>query len=71
MDGSWYGINDFCVFADGSAIDTWTLEYHAAQNDKGNNITLKGLTQGSALQSRHGVYYRHNNVACTVGVLYM
>ena len=27
--GKWYGVNDFCVFADGSAIDTWTLTYHA------------------------------------------
>ena len=37
-NGSWYGINDFCVFADGSAMDTWTLEYHAALNNMGNNI---------------------------------
>ena len=27
--GKWYGVNDFCVFADGSAMDTWTLTYHA------------------------------------------
>ena len=37
-NSSWYGINDFCVFADGSAIDTWTMFYHAISLDRANNI---------------------------------
>lgn len=40
QDGSWYGINDFCIFADGSAIGTWALTYHAARDDMGNNIVF-------------------------------
>eukprot|EP01124_Arcella_intermedia_P002270 TRINITY_DN1123_c0_g1_i1.p1 TRINITY_DN1123_c0_g1~~TRINITY_DN1123_c0_g1_i1.p1 ORF type:complete len:191 (+),score=22.20 TRINITY_DN1123_c0_g1_i1:46-573(+) len=38
-DGS-YDANehDFCTFADGSMIGTWTLLYHAARDDMGNDI---------------------------------
>ena len=40
-DGSWFGVNDFCMFADGSAIDTWTLWYHAMTNSSANGIKFK------------------------------
>ena len=41
QDGTWYGVNDFCMFADGSAIDTWTLLYHAVTNNSVNGIKFK------------------------------
>ena len=43
-NGMWYGVNDFCVFADGSAIDPWTLMYHA------NTNTSAGVPSGSGIK---------------------
>ena len=40
-DGTWYGVSDFCTFPDGSAVDTWTLFYHAATNNSANGIEFK------------------------------
>ena len=42
----YYGVcTDFCVFADGSAIDTWTLMYHAS-----NRNTSAGVPLASGIQ---------------------
>ena len=37
-DGSWYGVNDFCIFADGSAAEIGTLLHHATYNNTGGVI---------------------------------
>ena len=37
-DGSWIGVYDFCVFADGSAVETETLHDHAKYNGHANTI---------------------------------
>ena len=36
--GAWYGSNDFCVFPDGSSMDTWTLFYHCKKKSDASMI---------------------------------
>ena len=36
--GSWYGVYDFCLFPDGSAMAPWMLMYHTSTNNSANGI---------------------------------
>jgi hypothetical protein len=46
----WYGANDFCIFADRSAIDTWTLFYHGNANTTTPSGDNSGIPDGAFIK---------------------